>query len=135
MPRGAVGESLDRISGVFRATGIPDPGVKILINLTPPDVPKDGTWLDLLTPSLRHTTRIVPQPSHGHWYKNWGAVNRAGGRAVDRALLTAHFTYRSRSVDDPLLAEVRRRRQTARPSKATPQAASPKTAGSGTICT
>lgn len=43
MAKGAVGEALDRISGAFRATGIPDPKVAILINLTPPDVPKDGT--------------------------------------------------------------------------------------------
>jgi integrase len=28
-----------------------------------------------LRPSLRHTTRTVPQLSHEHWYKNWGAVN------------------------------------------------------------
>jgi len=47
MPRGAIGEALDRISGAFRASGIADPQVEILINLTPPDVPKDGTWLDL----------------------------------------------------------------------------------------
>jgi len=47
MARGAIRESLDRISGAFRATGIPDPKVEILINLTPPDVPKEGTWLDL----------------------------------------------------------------------------------------
>jgi magnesium chelatase family protein len=47
MAKGAIGEALDRISGAFRATGIPDPKVEILINLTPPDVPKDGTWLDL----------------------------------------------------------------------------------------
>jgi magnesium chelatase family protein len=47
MAKGSVGEALDRISGAFRATGIPDPKVEILINLTPPDVPKDGTWLDL----------------------------------------------------------------------------------------
>lgn len=47
MAKGSIGEALDRISGAFRATGIPDPKVEILINLTPPDVPKDGTWLDL----------------------------------------------------------------------------------------
>ena len=28
-----------------------------------------------LRPSLRHTTRTVPQLSHEHWYKNWGGVN------------------------------------------------------------
>jgi len=27
-----------------------------------------------LRPSLRHTTRTVPQLSHKHWYKNWGGV-------------------------------------------------------------
>ncbi|MFM9012011.1 MAG: integrase core domain-containing protein [Planctomycetota bacterium] len=27
-----------------------------------------------LRPSLRHTTRTVPQLSHEHWYKNWGGV-------------------------------------------------------------
>lgn len=47
MAKGSIGEALDRISGAFRATGIPDPQVKILINLMPPDVPKNGTWLDL----------------------------------------------------------------------------------------
>ncbi len=34
-----------------------------------------------LRPSLRHTTRTVPQLSHEHWYKNWGGVtggNNAG---------------------------------------------------------
>lgn len=47
MARGTVHEALDRISGAFKAARIPDPEVSILINLTPPDVPKDGTWLDL----------------------------------------------------------------------------------------
>jgi magnesium chelatase family protein len=47
MPTGAVREARDRIIGAFRACGIPDPQAEILINLTPPTVPKDGTWLDL----------------------------------------------------------------------------------------
>jgi magnesium chelatase family protein len=47
MPGATVRESLDRISGAFRAAKIPDPEVDILINLTPPSVPKEGTWLDL----------------------------------------------------------------------------------------
>lgn len=47
MAKGSVTESLDRISGAFQASGIPGPRVEILINLTPPSVPKDGTWLDL----------------------------------------------------------------------------------------
>jgi magnesium chelatase family protein len=47
MAKGTVRESLDRISGAFRAAGIPDSQAEILINLTPPEIPKDGTWLDL----------------------------------------------------------------------------------------
>lgn len=47
MAKGSVQEALDRISGAFRAAGILGPKVEILINLTPPSVPKDGTWLDL----------------------------------------------------------------------------------------
>jgi hypothetical protein len=31
-----------------------------------------------LRPSLRHTTRTVPQLSHEHWYKNWGGVSPGG---------------------------------------------------------
>jgi magnesium chelatase family protein len=47
MPRGVVIEAVDRISGAFAKLQIPQPEVSILINLTPPDLPKDGTWLDL----------------------------------------------------------------------------------------
>jgi magnesium chelatase family protein len=47
MAKGCVQEALDRISGAFRAAGIAGPKVDILINLTPPSIPKDGTWLDL----------------------------------------------------------------------------------------
>lgn len=47
MARGAVQEALDRISGAFTKLEIPPPPVHILINLAPPDLPKDGTWLDL----------------------------------------------------------------------------------------
>ena len=47
MPRGAVGEALDRISGAFRAAGIPDPQVEILINLTPPRFSLFCLWLDV----------------------------------------------------------------------------------------
>ncbi len=41
-----------------------------------------------LRPSLRHTTRTVPQLSHEHWYKNWGGINdfaktRFFGEAAD----------------------------------------------------
>jgi len=47
MAKGSVFESLDRIAGAFAKNKVPDPQVDILINLTPPDLPKDGTWLDL----------------------------------------------------------------------------------------
>lgn len=47
MARGTVYEALDRISGAFHKLGIKDTPVEILINLTPPDLEKGGTWLDL----------------------------------------------------------------------------------------
>jgi magnesium chelatase family protein len=47
MARGAIGEALDRISGAFAKLGLMDSDVTILINLVPPDLPKEGTWLDL----------------------------------------------------------------------------------------
>jgi len=47
MARGAIGESLSRISGAFAKLRIPEPPVSILVNLAPADLPKDGTWLDL----------------------------------------------------------------------------------------
>lgn len=47
MARGAINESLDRISGAFSKLAIPQPSVEILINLAPADLPKEGTWLDL----------------------------------------------------------------------------------------
>lgn len=47
MARGAISESLSRISGAFAKLQIPDPQVEILINLAPADLPKEGTWLDL----------------------------------------------------------------------------------------
>jgi magnesium chelatase family protein len=47
MARGAISEALDRISGSFAKIGVPDTPVSVLINLVPPDLPKEGTWLDL----------------------------------------------------------------------------------------
>jgi len=47
MARGAISESLDRISGAFAKYLIPPPQAEILINLAPADLPKEGTWLDL----------------------------------------------------------------------------------------
>jgi len=35
-----------------------------------------------LRPSLRHTTRTVPQLSHEHWYKNWGGVRYNGQNSI-----------------------------------------------------
>lgn len=47
MARGAMSEALDRISGALTKLQLPDTEVEILVNLTPADLPKDGTWLDL----------------------------------------------------------------------------------------
>ena len=62
MAKGTVRESLDRISGAFRAAGIPDSQAEILINLTPPEIPKDGTWLDLpLALIMLQATGYLPE--------------------------------------------------------------------------
>ena len=47
MARRAIGEALDRISGAFAKLRIPGPQVHIQVNLIPPSLEKDGTWLDL----------------------------------------------------------------------------------------
>jgi len=47
MPRECVRESLDRIAGAFSKMGVPGSMVTVLVSLSPPDIPKDGTWLDL----------------------------------------------------------------------------------------
>lgn len=47
MARGAVQESLDRISGAFGKLGYSTTDVEILVNLVPADLTKEGTWLDL----------------------------------------------------------------------------------------
>jgi len=47
MARGAITEVRQRIAGAFAKLGVPAPQVKMLVNLTPADVPKEGTWLDL----------------------------------------------------------------------------------------
>ncbi|MDA7888959.1 YifB family Mg chelatase-like AAA ATPase [Pirellulales bacterium] len=66
MPRGSVREALDRICGAFKAARIPDPQASILINLTPPSIPKDGTWLDLpLAIIMLQTAGLLPDlPDH-----------------------------------------------------------------------
>ena len=47
MARGAITESLMRIQGAFAKCQIPPSPVKMLINLAPANLPKEGTWLDL----------------------------------------------------------------------------------------
>jgi len=66
MARGAISESLDRISGAFSKLRIPKPEVEILINLAPADLPKDGTWLDLpLAVIMLQAAGILPDlPDH-----------------------------------------------------------------------
>lgn len=66
MARGAVREAMDRIAGAFAKCGIQKPQVQILINLAPPDLPKDGTWLDLpLAVIMLQAAGILPDlPEH-----------------------------------------------------------------------
>ena len=66
MARGAIGESLDRISGAFAKLRIPSPEVSILINLVPADLVKEGTWLDLpLAVIMLQAAGILPDlPEH-----------------------------------------------------------------------
>ncbi len=66
MAKGVVMESLDRIAGAFSKLRIPEPQVSILVNLAPPDLPKDGTWLDLpLAIILLQAAGILPDlPEH-----------------------------------------------------------------------
>lgn len=61
-----VREALDRISGAFAKLDIPESPVRILVNLTPPDLPKDGTWLDLpLAILILQAAGILPDlPEH-----------------------------------------------------------------------
>ncbi len=47
MARGIVHESVLRIDAAFKKLKIPKSPVEILIDLSPADLPKDGTWLDL----------------------------------------------------------------------------------------
>ncbi|MCS7305872.1 MAG: YifB family Mg chelatase-like AAA ATPase [Thermoguttaceae bacterium] len=47
LPRPTVKESINRIAGALNKLRIPQPQVAIQIHLTPADLPKEGTWLDL----------------------------------------------------------------------------------------
>jgi magnesium chelatase family protein len=66
MARGSVNEALDRITGAFAKLQISQPQVEILINLAPPDLPKDGTWLDLpLAIIMLQAAGVLPDlPDH-----------------------------------------------------------------------
>jgi magnesium chelatase family protein len=61
-----VRESLDRIAGAFAKLGIPEPHVEIQINLAPPSIEKDWTWLDLpLAVILLQASGYLPDlPEH-----------------------------------------------------------------------
>lgn len=47
MAREGVRESLDRIAGAFAKLQLAESEVTVMVNLAPPDLPKDGAWLDL----------------------------------------------------------------------------------------
>ena len=47
MARGAITESINRISGAFAKLQVPNPQVEMMVNLAPADLPKEGTHLDL----------------------------------------------------------------------------------------
>lgn len=66
MARGAVGEALDRIAGAFSKYDLPQPHVKIVINLAPADLAKEGTWLDLpLAIIMLQAAGVLPDlPEH-----------------------------------------------------------------------
>ena len=66
MARGAIGESLDRISGAFAKLRILESPVSILINLVPADLLKEGTWLDLpLAIIMLQAAGVLPDlPEH-----------------------------------------------------------------------
>jgi len=66
MARGAISESLDRISGAFAKLRLPRPDVEILINLAPADLSKEGTWLDLpLAIIMLQAAGVLPDlPEH-----------------------------------------------------------------------
>ncbi len=66
MARAPIREAFDRIAGAFAKLRIPEPEVTIQINLIPPAVEKDGTWLDLpLAVILLQASGYLPDlPEH-----------------------------------------------------------------------
>ncbi|MBI1309855.1 YifB family Mg chelatase-like AAA ATPase [bacterium] len=96
MARQGIYEALDRISGAFAKLDIPESPVRILVNLTPPDLPKDGTWLDLpLAILILQAAGILPDlPEHLEGdYVLVGEVGLHGEiRRVPGALSMAYVT-------------------------------------------
>ena len=66
MAHGAIQEAKDRILGAFSRLSIPKSDVRILINLAPAGVHKEGTWLDLpLAIIMLQAAGILPDfPDH-----------------------------------------------------------------------
>jgi magnesium chelatase family protein len=94
MPKGAVGESLDRITGAFAKIGVPNPQVEILVNLLPADLPKNSTSLDLpLAIIILQAAGIIPDlPENQEGdFVLFGSVGIHGElRRVPGALSLAH---------------------------------------------
>ena len=84
MARQSVGESLDRIRGAFAKLAIPDSQVEILINLAPPDLPKEGTWLDLpIAVIMLQAAGILPDLSE-EWERKFVIFGEVGLHAEVR---------------------------------------------------
>lgn len=67
MPNGAVYEALDRITGAFAKYNIPNPEVKIVVNLAPADLLKEGTWLDLpIAIIIAQAAGVLPDLHESH---------------------------------------------------------------------
>ncbi len=66
MAKREVIEAIDRIAGAFAKYSIPQPRVRIVVNLAPADLPKEGTWLDLpLAVILLQAAGLLPDlPGH-----------------------------------------------------------------------
>ena len=62
LPDNAVRESQERIRSAFDNSGLHMPGKKVVVNLAPADIRKEGSALDLTiaTAILRSTARFVP---------------------------------------------------------------------------
>jgi magnesium chelatase family protein len=78
MARESVRESMDRIRGAFAKLQIPDSPVEILINLAPPDLPKEGTWLDLpIAIIMLQAAGVLPDLSE-EWEKRFVIFGELG---------------------------------------------------------